>query len=140
MEKSSPVDWQYLATESEQAENIRLHSLEPGDDLPQLLEEFKESYSKAVVLVNSEDSYEVPASIVSSVGTPLFPLFIVTKSDGEEILRCLERHEGDSIYARVDAENQVDAGSGEQVDPALNQKSSRSPQAAKQSVDSSISE
>ncbi len=111
MEKSSPVGWQYLVTEREESENIRLHALQKDDHLPNLLDEFKQSYAKAVILINFEESYEVGEELVSSVATPPFPVLIVRKSDGEEILRCIERHEGESISAKVDAENQVDSES-----------------------------
>ena len=122
MEKSSPVGWQYLVTEQEETENIRLHSLQEGDKLPQLLDDFKQSYAKAVILINLEDSYEVSEELVSSVTTPPLPLLIVKKTDGEEILRCIERHDGESIHAKVDAENQVDAGNREEeVDRVSNQ-------------------
>ena len=108
MSQSSPVGWQYLVTEDEEAENIRLHELVKGEGLGALLEGFKQSYAKAAVLVNMEDSYEVAEEFLSGVKEVLFPLVVVRKSDGEEIMRCLERHAGDSVYARVDAENQVD--------------------------------
>lgn len=108
MKHSAPVGWQYLFTEAEEAENIRLHELTKGDNLAALLEGFK--HTKAAVFVNTEDSYEVAEEFVASVKEIPFPLLVVKKSDGDEIVRCLDRHTGDSIYARVDAENQVDEG------------------------------
>ena len=106
MSQSSPVGWQYLVTKDKEAENIRLHELVKGEELGALLEGFKQSYAKATVLVNTEDSYEVAEGFVSGVKEVPFPLVVVRKSDGEEIMRCLERHTGDNVYARVDAENQ----------------------------------
>lgn len=108
MKRSMPVGWHYLSTEDVEAENIRLHELAKGEDLAALLEGFKRSYAKATVLINTEDSYEVAEDFVSGIGEVPFPLLVVRKTGGEEILRCLERHAGDSIHARVDAENQVD--------------------------------
>lgn len=111
MERSVPVGWQHLAMEDEEAQNIRLHELQKGEELPGLLEGFEKSYAKAVVLINTEDSYELSTDLVTSVKEvqlEWFPLLIVKKTDGEEILRCVERHDTEGIYARVDAENQVD--------------------------------
>lgn len=110
MGRSTPVGWQYLVTEDEEAENIRLHELVKGEELATLLDGFKQSYAKAAVLINTEDSYEVAEGFVTGVKDIPFPLLVVRRSDGDEILRCLERHSGDSVYARVDAENQVDGG------------------------------
>jgi hypothetical protein len=108
MASSSPVGWQYLVTEDEETENIRLHELTTGEDLGTLLDGFKEKHTKATVLINTNDSYEVAENFVGGVKEVPFPVLVVQRTDGEEILRCLERHPGDSIHARVDAENQVD--------------------------------
>ena len=134
MERSCPVGWQYLVTEHEEAENIRLHQISEGDNLGALLEEFKQSYAKAVVFINTEDSYELGEGLVSSVQEVPFPLLVVKKSDGEEIVRCLERHVGDCIYARVDAENQVD-----EVDRLPPQATAQAQKGAEQQVTGSIS-
>ena len=106
MGRSSPVDWQYLITEHQETQNIRLHQLQADDCLPDLLEQFKGSYAKAVVLVNMEDSYKLSSELVNSVPEPPLPVLVVSRGDGEEMGRCVEQHEG--VYARVEAENQVD--------------------------------
>ena len=131
MEKCVAVDWQCLVTEDEQAENIRLHELEQGQNLPQLLKYFKENWAKAVVLINTTDEYELAEEFVC--GDLPCPVVVVKRSDGEEMVRFLERQPTDMVYARVDAENQVDEV--DQQTPVA----TAAPQ-GKDSVESSISE
>lgn len=99
------MEWYYLATEDIEAQCIRLHKLKKDEQLPDLLEGFKDV--EAVVLINTEDNYELPKDLVSSVNEVPFPILIVKKMDGEKILNCVKRHT-ESIYARVVAENEVD--------------------------------
>lgn len=107
MEKSSPVEWYYLVTENSETENIRLHNLQSGEQLPELLSDFQTNDAKAVVLINIEDSYELSGEFVSSVKEVPFPLLIVKKTAGEEILKFIE-DDTRRLYARVDAESSVD--------------------------------
>ena len=136
LERSSPVDWQYLVTEHQETQNIRVHQLQKGEKLQELLKEFQQSYAKAVLLINIEDDYTLPPEVVSSVTEVLYPVLIVTRSDGEEILKYVEKYDGEGIYARVDAENQVD-----EVDKVQGSAASQPLSAQKRaSGDSSISE
>lgn len=107
MEKSSPVEWYYLVTENSETENIRLHNLQSGEQLPELLSDFQTNDAKAVVLINIEDSYELSGEFVSSVKEVPFPLLVVKKTAGEEILKFIE-DDTRRLYARVDAESSVD--------------------------------
>ena len=107
--KSSPVHWQYLSMEATEGENIRCHQLQAGDQLVELLKELGESLTKALLLINTEDSYSLPREYILGVKELPFPVLIVSNSDGEEIVRCLERFE-DHVFARIDAENLVDGG------------------------------
>ena len=108
MEKSLPVSWQYLATEDIESENIRCHQLQPEDPVAELLSKFRKSYAKAVVLINTEDNYQLAQEFLVGVPQPTFPVVVVKQTDGDEIFRCLERYSGEDIHARVDAENLVD--------------------------------
>lgn len=108
MEKSSPVNWLYLVAQDEETQNIRVHQLEETDNLPELLDEFStRNYAKAVVLINTEDNY-VLGDFVSHVKEVPVPTIIVTRSDGEAILKYVDQYNGEGIYAQVEAENQVD--------------------------------
>lgn len=103
---SFPVDWHYLATERKVVQSIRIHRLQMGKNLPEILKSLDRNYVKALVLVNTEENYIIPWEMVTSVKDVPFPLLVVKKSDGQEIFRCVERHIGDSIYARVDPGNE----------------------------------
>lgn len=107
MKQSIPVSWRYLVTEDEGMENIRLHELVEGQKLASLLKEFNYFYIKAVVLVNTEDHYELAAEFVTGVKEVPVPLLVVKRTDGEDILRCLESHTREFVFVMVDAENQV---------------------------------
>lgn len=75
-----------------------------------MLDTFKNSYSKAVVLINTSDDYEVAFKLISGVTELLLPVVVVSKSDGDQILKFLEEDEAEDVdvYARIDAENMVD--------------------------------
>lgn len=100
---SSPVDWHKLATESNKLQSIHIHDLQMRRNLPEVLKSLDSNYVKALVLINMEESYILPWEMVTSVKDVPFPILIVKKCDGEEIFRCIERHIGESIYARVDS-------------------------------------
>ena len=99
--------WWYLVTENEETENIRLYQLVEGQDLSSLFDGFK--YAKAVVLVNTEDHYELSRCFVSSVQEVSFPLLVVKKTDGEEILKHFEFLAGQGIHASVNQASDAEA-------------------------------
>lgn len=111
MKQSSPVDWQLLVID-EVAEvtenNVRIHELVKGQDLADVLEGFKHCCTKAVVFVNTENNYKLAGEFVSNVPEFPFPLLIVKREDGEEILSYRKCHNGERVLARIDAENEVD--------------------------------
>ena len=108
MQLSFPVDWQYFVREEGVTEsNICFYELVEEDQLGYLLHLYDRRYTKAVVLVNTKDHYDLPGGFVSSAQEIPFPVLIVKKRDGEEILRLLET-EKERIFARAHAENQVD--------------------------------
>lgn len=132
--QSLPVRWQYVVARDDPETmegNIRLLELVDGQDLPHLLEGFTRQNTKAVVLANTKDNYEVAVEFVAAIrkGLP-FPVLVVKRADGEEILRRLKCHTGEKILARVYAENQTDKEHGDlDIDQA------RAGQVPPQSVD-----
>lgn len=103
--KSLPFDW-LLVTKDEVAPNhVCFHELQMGDNLDQLLKEFGEGHAKAVILSNTEDSYQLKPEFLMNVEDVDFSLLLVMKSDGEAILRWMEKEE--SILVQVDTENRV---------------------------------
>ena len=103
MKLSLPVEWTYLTTEKVESENIRCHKLQAGDHLTDLLEEFGQSYAKAVVLINTEDSYQLAEEFISSVKESNFPIVIIKKSDGDDILYYINGFE--QLFAQVNKES-----------------------------------
>lgn len=105
----SPVNWQYFAREEGVVEsNISFYELVEKDQLGHLLDAFDQRYTKALVLVNTMDHYDLPGGFVSSSQEIPFPILILMKRDGESILRFLESGRRERIFARIHAENQVD--------------------------------
>ena len=104
------VDWQLLVEEHVEGENIRCHQLQGDDWLSPLLETFKESYSKAVVLINTSDDYNLGSNFTRGLEETHLPVVVVTKSDGDAIQRCLEQGEMESedVYARIEAADEED--------------------------------
>lgn len=86
------VGWYLLATEDEEMGNIRLHELVKGQPFADLLVKLDHTLTKALVLINTEDNYEVAEEFVSGVREVPFPLLVVKRADGKEILRCLEHY------------------------------------------------
>ena len=106
MEKSIPVDWQFLTTQDEQVPNIRMHQLHGDEDLLKLLEDFRQSHVVAAVFINNEENYTLSWEMASKVKEVPFPLLLVKNSDGKQILTSLKCQQ--RIQAKVAAENEVD--------------------------------
>ncbi len=110
------MDWQYLVTEdvSIEAENIRCHQLEKGDQVEELVERYTQSYAKALLLFNTSNDYKLEGEFLSRRKNAFsVPVLVVKRIDGEDIVRYLERYEGEDVFARIDAESTVDgAGPG----------------------------
>ena len=107
MEKPLPVNWQYLTTTDIETENIRCHQLQPDDSVAELLSKFRKNNAKAVILINTEDNYQLPKEFVVGVPQLTFPVLVVKLRNGVEILRCLELYSEEGIHACVDAESLV---------------------------------
>ena len=103
MEKSLPVDWLYLTTKDMKSDNIRLHQLNTGDPVAELLDKFRKNHAKAVVFINTEDNYQLVQEFVVGVPQLTFPVLVVKQTDGKKILQCYsELYSRDDIYARVE--------------------------------------
>lgn len=107
MEESVPVEWHVLtANISAKKPHIYIYQFQLGESLFKLFDELNHSHVKAVVFVNTDESYELPLDQVSNVKVVPFPVIIVKKSDGNNILKRLEEHK--FVEAKVTAENLVD--------------------------------
>ena len=108
MEKATPVNWKILVTEDVQSQHIRCHELQPGDSLAQLVRQYRSAYALAVVVINMEDSYTLAPAFLKEMERDNYPVLVLTKSDGKELLSHLDRYEDVYVYARVDVESMVD--------------------------------
>lgn len=107
MPESVPVDWQNFSTKKEETDSILLHELAEEDQLADILDEFKQGYTKAAVLINMTDSYELEEKFVSSIKEVPFTTVTVQKTDGAEIMKLYLTCNED-LQASVMAENGVD--------------------------------
>ena len=69
-------------------EHIRVHEVQRGEDLSELLAEFSWSCASAVVFINTSDEYKLDGSIgeVKDI-----PVVIVSNKDGKAILKFLNK-------------------------------------------------
>ena len=102
--KSSLVDWQLLVEGRGERENICCHQLQGGEQLSQLLETFKENFSKVVVLINTSDDYNLSSDLTCNLEEFHLPVVLVRKTDGDEILQCLKQGEkaGKDVHAMIE--------------------------------------
>ena len=103
----SLVDWQLLVEEHCERENICCLQLQGVKHLATLLEAFKENFSKAVVLINTSDDYNLSSDLTCNLEEIHLPVVLVTRSDGEQILHCLQQGEMESeaVCARIEADD-----------------------------------
>ena len=110
MKQSSPVDWWCLTTEEEkEVENIYLHELVEGHQLVNILARIK--HAKAAVLINTTNSYELAAEFVTGIKEVSFPVVIIKRTDGSEVLNYISQ--SNSIQACVEAYSGVDINPGQ---------------------------
>ena len=108
---SSQMDWYHLAKEHiEKMENIRLHHIiEMGKNLPEVLKSLDRNV-KAMVLVNTEESYILPREMVKSANDIRVPLLIVKRSDGDEIFKYLKSHSEKKLYVQINPGDEYNKG------------------------------
>lgn len=100
-----PVECIRLIIEDEETENIRCHELQLEDNVAQLLRNFREMHAKAVLFINVEENYKIRPEFLSGVQALDFPVIVVKKSDGNEIIKCI--HDYEDVYASIYTENTV---------------------------------
>jgi hypothetical protein len=90
--------------EDEGIDYIRLHEVAEGQGLADLLQKLDNKYTKAVVLVNADGSYELPVEFVRGVEEAPMPILVVAKAD---VARFLKTHKSGFVFARVDSWSQI---------------------------------
>ncbi len=94
MDKCVPaVEWKLLVTgDGVQSQHIRCHQLIEGDDLSMLVSDFKEKHAKAVILINTHDSYSIA------------PQFLKGQC-GKTYMHNNQIHEASRLCGRCDVRN-----------------------------------
>ena len=105
-DKLTPVDWKLLVTEKVESQHIRCHELQAGDNLSELIASFQKAHALAVVLINTSDSYILQSSFLEETQEGQFPVLVLTRSDGVELLKKVEQFE--NVFAQITAEAFVD--------------------------------
>ena len=105
-----PVQSELLTTKHQQVSCIRLHDLQD-----KILTHPSKKYTRAMVLINTVNSYEIAENFSSSIKGIEIPLIVVKREDGDEILRCLERHDDGDIFASIVTEDAADSDEDDSV-------------------------
>ena len=86
-----PIDWIPLTLKEATFQHIRLHRLEEDNNLSDFISAMDSiPATMAVILINSEDSYTLPARFYSEEQTPPVPMLVVTKETGEKLMQLVE--------------------------------------------------
>ena len=109
MESGIKIETKLLASEPVESQHIRLHTLQPGETLSSIASTYRKSYTVAVILINTEDSLELPIEIedgaVRSKKTT-FPIALVSGKDGKSLRDFVTRHETGELSAKLETKNQ----------------------------------
>lgn len=109
MEVPVRVDWKVLTAEGIECQHIRFHQLQSNDNLNELAAKYKKGLAIAMVLVNTEDSYELAESLCEGVvkaKKPILPAVVITLEDGMKVKEYLTRHDPGELHARFESKKQ----------------------------------
>ena len=109
METPVRVDWKILTAEGIECQHIRFHQLQQSDDLNELATKYKKSLAVAMILVNSQDNYELAECLYQGVlrsKKPILPAIVITLEDGKKVKEYLARHDPGELHARFESKKQ----------------------------------
>ena len=96
-----------IVTEEVQGDHVIVHKLEPGDKLAEIVSQYRSNILvKAVVVVNTGDSYMLKLDYLKGIEKSNFPLIVVTANDGQQLLEILDH--SDDVLCDIDIESTVD--------------------------------
>lgn len=110
MEIPIRVDWKILTAEGIECQHIRLHQLQHSDDLNELAAKYKKSLAVAMILVNTQDSYELADELYQGLvraKKPILPAIVITMDDGKKVKEYLSRHDPGEVHARFESKKQA---------------------------------
>ena len=93
-----------------QGDHVVAHKLEPTQNVAQLVAQYRQNkHTKAVVVVNTSNSLILEQDYLEGFDGGNYPVIIVNKSDGREMLELLEAHDEEDVFCDIEAESPVDA-------------------------------
>ena len=87
------VDWQLLTLSHIDGNHIRIHEFQKGEDLRAAIDQYKSSNALAVVVINTEESLSLSKEIVKSFWDIGLYLVVLSHSDGDTLLHCIQENE-----------------------------------------------
>ena len=110
------LDWLGLADHQVNYDHIQLHKLQPDKSLSFVLSTFGSLTStRALLLVNTYDSYELDEQFRPKSEGPCLPVMVVTKETGAGLLGFLKQH-GRDVEVKVHEAGSLEEGEGEPDD------------------------
>ena len=94
------LDWTIIVSEDVTAsgDHIHCHQLKTDESLNEVLAGYHYSEAVAVVLINSENNYNV---VDKFQGEVCLPVLVLSSEDGQKLLQALENAEDNSVFAAV---------------------------------------
>ena len=109
MDKCVPLDWTVIVSEDIVCKHVRCYELQKDDDISTLVTTFRKQLAVAIVLINKDNSYDLPKVSCTSLERGSYPVIVVKGKEGLNLLRIVEQHsESLDLHARVDIENPPD--------------------------------
>ena len=107
------VDWRLLESGDVESEHIRVHQLVEenlegeGEGLVTILHDYQGAHAKAVVLIGTDESLILPEGVGKKLeGLAGYPVVLITRSDGDQLLECLNvQYEDEELHAQLVAES-----------------------------------
>ena len=90
-QSARPLEWLGLTTSETTYQHIRLHELKKDDSLSYFMATLSSiPAARAMILVNSENSFRLSEKFDSEDQIPPVPVLVVTKETGRELLKLVE--------------------------------------------------
>ena len=107
----NPVKRKVIVLETVEGDHVIVHKLQPEDRLAEKVSDYRSTFVKAVVVVNTADSYELDPSHIEGMDESNFPVLVLSASDGHDLLNCLEHFEDRDVLCDIEVESTVDVQS-----------------------------
>ena len=110
METINPVKKKVLVKDDEvQGDHVVVHQLSTSEKLVQVVGQYRQQrHTKAVVVANTSDSLILEKGFLEGFEGVNYPVVIVSRADGQEILEAVEQEE-DDVFCDIEVETTVDA-------------------------------